>query len=130
MRGRAIWFRLTAEFASNLGSSKNAGACKRCGDFRIFDKRQAVAIFASMSKKSVKVGSQTRSARDGSYVLVGRDAKAGTSSTVVSQNNALPKRGRDVAKSATAIKPVPLDPDAFMDYLLEEDAVIMEHLAK
>lgn len=83
-----------------------------------------------MSKKSVKVGSQTRSTRDGSYVLVGRDAKAGTSSAVVSQNNALPQRGRDVAKSATAIKPVPLDPDAFMDYLLEEDAVIMEHLAK
>ncbi|UWU20153.1 hypothetical protein N2601_12690 [Rhizobium sp. CB3060] len=35
----------------------------------------------------------------------------------------------DTKRTADA-KPVPLDPDAFMDYLLEEDAVIMEHLAK
>jgi hypothetical protein len=83
-----------------------------------------------MSKKSVKVGSQPRSARDGSYALVGRDAKAGTASVVLGQNNALPNRGRDVAKPKAVIKPVPLDPDAFMDYLLDEDAVIMEHLAK
>ncbi|MBB3963339.1 hypothetical protein [Rhizobium metallidurans] len=39
-------------------------------------------------------------------------------------------RRNDAAKCTVEIKPVPLDLDAFMDYLLEEDAVIIEHLAK
>ncbi len=39
-------------------------------------------------------------------------------------------RGNDAVRSTLATKPVPLEPNAFMDYLLEEDAVILEHLAK
>ncbi|MDM9644581.1 hypothetical protein [Rhizobium sp. S163] len=76
------------------------------------------------------MGFQTRSGRGGSSALVRGDAETGKSSAAASQGGPSSALGRDVAKSATAIKPVPLDPDAFMDYLLEEDAVIMEHLAK
>jgi hypothetical protein len=83
-----------------------------------------------MSKKSVMMGFQTRSGRGGSSALVRGDAETGKSSAALSQDDPSHTLGRNVANSAAAVKPVPLDPDAFMDYLLEEDAVIMEHLAK
>ncbi|MDM9629648.1 hypothetical protein QTL95_27570 [Rhizobium sp. S152] len=83
-----------------------------------------------MSKKNVRMGSQTRPVRDGAYVSVDRDGETGKFTAAGSGSDPLRALGDNVAKSAVATKPVPLDPDAFMDYLLEEDAVIMEHLAK
>jgi len=78
-----------------------------------------------MSKKPFLLGLQTRKTR-GSYVAVYKDAKTGQFVT----RELDPVSGGAKPKPKVEVKPVPLDPDAFMDYLLEEDAVIMEHLAK
>lgn len=83
-----------------------------------------------MSKKSTIAGFQTRPVRRGSSALVGRDARTGRFGTAASRTDVSSASGGNVVKPKAVIKPVPLDPDAFMDYLLEEDAVIMEHLAK
>lgn len=83
-----------------------------------------------MSKKSTIAGLQTRPARAGASVLVGGDARTGRVGSAASRADVSSVSGGDAAKSTVEIKPVPFDPDAFMDYLLEEDAVIMEHLAK